>query len=248
MGEPIRIVVPSKGRADNVLTTRLVDFITLVVPKSEVDAYALHNPHCKVVAEPDHVKNIVQSRQFILDTYPNVFMLDDDLVAVRKNYIYEGDEYLVTDSDEINSIIQRAADMCAAVGAKMYGFQNLRQPLHYVSHSPIKFTGYLNASYCGFLEGHNLEYDTTYKEGEDHYMSCLNVYRNRYMLIDSRYSFVTDGNFSASGGCQLDRTKTEMLKTTLKLKRTFGDVVRVKAQTTGKAKLREGERTVTFPF
>ena len=68
------------------------------------------------------------------------------------------------------------------------------------------------------------------------------------MLIDCRYSFVTDGNFSASGGCQLDRTKTEMLKTTLKLKRTFGDVIKVKAQTTGKGKLREGERTVTFPF
>jgi hypothetical protein len=68
------------------------------------------------------------------------------------------------------------------------------------------------------------------------------------MVIDGRYSFITDGNFEAEGGCQIDRTKTEMLKTTLKLKRTFGDVISVKQKTTGKNKLREGERTVTFPF
>jgi len=248
MGEQVRIVTPSKGRADNVLTTRLVDHLTLVVPKNEVEAYALHNPQCKIVAEPDNVKNIVQSRQFILDTYPNVFMIDDDVKSIRKNYSYEGEEYSVTDSNEITSIIQRTADIAKGIGAKMYGFLNVRNPLHYVSHSPIKFTGYLNASYCGYLEGHNLEYDLTYKEGEDHYMSCLNVYRNRYMVIDGRYSFITDGNFEAEGGCQIDRTKTEMLKTTLKLKRTFGDVISVKQKTTGKNKLREGERTVTFPF
>jgi hypothetical protein len=248
MGEQIRIVTPSKGRASNVITKNLIDDLTIVVPAKEVDEYKEWNPNCEIVAEPSTVRNIVASRQFILDKFGSVFMLDDDLKHVRKNYIYEGEDYLVESSDEITSIIDRTADMAKGVGAKMYGFINIRQPLHYVSHKPVTFTGYLNASYCGFLDGHNLEYDLTYKEGEDHYMSCLNVYRNRYMIIENRYSFVTDGNFEAEGGCQLDRTKSEMLKTTLKLKRTFGDAIHIKRGTSGKSKLREGERTVTFPF
>ena len=68
------------------------------------------------------------------------------------------------------------------------------------------------------------------------------------MFIDHRYSFVTQGNFSAEGGCNLDRTKEDMLMTTLKLRKTFGDVIKIKKPTAGKSKLREGERTVSFPF
>ncbi len=244
----ISIVCPSKGRANNVLTKKLIEDLILVVPAYEVEAYEEHNPECTIVAEPEHVRGITASRQFIIDTFPNVFMIDDDIVSIRKNWIEKGEEYLVQDPDEVNDIIQRAGDIATDIGAKMFGFANLRDPLHYVSHKPIGFTGYLNASYTGYLEGHELAYDVSYPEGEDHYMSCLNVYKNRYMFIDHRYSFVTQGNFVAEGGCNLDRTKEDMLLTTLKLRKTFGDVIKIKKPTAGKSKLREGERTVSFPF
>ena len=244
----ISIVCPSKGRASNVLTKKLIEDLVLVVPAHEVEAYEEHNPECTIVAEPEHVRGITASRQFIIDTFPNVFMIDDDIVSIRKNWIEKGEEYLVQDPDEVNDIIQRAGDIATDIGAKMFGFANLRDPLHYVSHKPIGFTGYLNASYTGYLEGHGLAYDVSYPEGEDHYMSCLNVYKNRYMFIDHRYSFVTQGNFVAEGGCNLDRTKEDMLLTTLKLRKTFGDVIKIKKPTAGKSKLREGERTVSFPF
>ncbi len=244
----VKIVTPSKGRARNVITTRLIPDLTLVVPAHEVEEYKEYNPNVEVIAEPDHVRGITASRQFILDTFKNVFMLDDDIITFRCLYTEEGEEYAITDPDEVKSIIQRTADMAKDVGAKMYGYANLRSPAHYVSHRPITFTGYLNASYTGYLEGHNLSYDVSYPEGEDHYMSCLNVYRNRYMLIDHRWCFVTQGNFSAEGGCNLDRTREDMLLTTLKLRKTFGNVINVKKPTAGKGKLREGERTVTFPF
>ena len=244
----VAIVTASKGRANNVLTKKLINDLILVVPKKEVEEYEKHNPECTVIAEPDHVKGITACRQFILDTFENVFMIDDDIISIRKNWIESGEEYLVQDPDEVGDIIQRCADVATDVGAKMFGFANLRDPLHYISHRPITFTGYLNASYTGYLKGHNLAYDVSYPEGEDHYMSCLNVYKNRYMFIDHRYSFVTQGNFSAEGGCNLDRTKEDMILTTLKLRKTFGNVIKIKKPTAGKSKLREGERTVSFPF
>ena len=175
-------------------------------------------------------------------------MIDDDIGSVRRMYADKGDENIVFDVDEVESIIQRCADIAQDIGAKMYGFANLRAPAHYVSHNPVQYTGYLNASYTGYLEGHGLAYDTTYPEGEDHYMCCLNVYRNRFMFIDHRYAFITKGNFEAEGGCNLDRTQKDMLETTLRLRKTFGDVVRIKQATAGKGKLRQGERTITFPY
>jgi hypothetical protein len=244
----VRIVTPSKGRASNVITKKLIEDLILVVPEKEVEEYEKHNPECTVIAEPDHVRGITASRQFILEQFDNVFMIDDDITSVRMNWIEEGEEYLVTDPDEVRDIIQRAADMAQDINAKMFGFVNLRQPLHYVSHTPYGFTGYLNASYTGYLKGHNLAYDVSYSEGEDHYMSCLNVYKNRYMYIDQRYSFISIGNFSAEGGCNLDRTKEDMLLTTLKLRKTFGNAITIKKPTSGKGKIREGERTCKFPF
>tara|TARA_R110002153_G_scaffold4216_4_gene20266 strand:+ start:1965 stop:2714 length:750 start_codon:yes stop_codon:yes gene_type:complete len=244
----IVIVCPSKGRASNVLTKKLINDLVLVVPEYEVEAYEEHNPECTVIAEPEHVRGITASRQFIIETFENVFMIDDDIVSIRKNWIESGEEYLIQDPDYAQDIIQRAGDIATDINAKMFGFANLRDPLHYVSHKPIGFTGYLNASYTGYLAGHDLAYDVSYPEGEDHYMSCLNVYKNRYMFIDHRYSFVTQGNFVAEGGCNLDRTKEDMLLTTLKLRKTFGEVIKIKKPTAGKSKLREGERTVSFPF
>lgn len=244
----VKIVCPSKGRASNVLTKKLVEDLILVVPEKEVEAYKEHNPECEVVAEPSHVRGITASRQFIIDTYPNVFMIDDDIMSIRKMYSEEGEEYQLYDPDEVRDVIQRCADVAYDIGAKMFGFANLRAPAHYVSHKPIGFTGYLNASYTGYLEGHDLAYDTSYPEGEDHYMCCLNVYKNRYMFIDHRYAFITQGNFSAEGGCNLDRTKDDMITTTLKLRKTFGDAIKIKKPTAGKSKLREGERSVSFPF
>jgi len=244
----IAVVCPSKGRATNVLTKKLIEDLILVVPAKEVEAYKDNNPECTVIGEPDYVKGITSSRQFVLDAFQNVFMIDDDVVSIRKNWVEKGEEYLVQDPDEVRDIIQRAGDIAQDINAKMFGFANLRDPLHYVSHKPVGFTGYLNASYTGYLDGHNLAYDVSYPEGEDHYMSCLNVYKNRYMFIDHRYSFVTQGNFSAEGGCNLDRTKEDMLLTTLKLRKTFGNVIKIKKPTAGKSKLREGERTVSFPF
>jgi hypothetical protein len=244
----LTIVIPSKGRAGKVSTLKLIPEATLVVPYNELNDYVQAYPDFVVVCTPKSVKNIVASRQWILEQFPNVFMIDDDVTAIHKMYESDSKYMEIEDPEEIIGIIYRLADMAKDLGAKMFGFGNCRTPVQYRSHEPFKFTGYQNASYCGFLEGHDLMYDLSYSEGEDHYISCLNIYRHRFMLIDTRYAVFTKDNFKGEGGCSTDRTLTEFQENTIRLRKTFGEVVHMKSASGGKKTFFKGERTLSFPF
>lgn len=79
------IYIPSRGRASNVRTLESLNSemraaTSIVTTAEEANEYSRRNPGIKVIARPDHVKNVAQSRQFILETAGEPFiMLDDDL-------------------------------------------------------------------------------------------------------------------------------------------------------------------------
>jgi len=244
----LTIVCPSKGRVGKVHTHKFIPSLTLVVPHAEQKAYKEEYPDLKVVSPPKDVKGITATRQWIIEKYDDVFMIDDDVIAIKKLYTGKGEHSDIEDPEEVLGIILRMAYMARDMGAKMFGFGNLRAPLQYRSHQPFKFTGYQNASYCGFLKGHDLNYDVTYKEGEDHYISCLNAYKNRYMFMDTRYGIHTKDNFQSTGGCADYRTQTDFIETTIKLRKTFGNAIHIKSASGGKKNIYKGERTVSLPF
>ena len=76
----ITIVCPSKGRCNKVKTISLIPSLVLIVPSSEEEDYKKFNPNTKVVATPPEVRGITKTRQWILDNYEEVFMIDDDVV------------------------------------------------------------------------------------------------------------------------------------------------------------------------
>lgn len=244
----LKIVSPSKGRFNNYLTKEVINDIIIVCPHSELDLYKEFNPNNEIIAAPKDAKGIVKTRQWILDQFDEVFMVDDDVEYVRRMYTEENEPYKITDPNMVNDIIHQNADVCKQMGAKMFGFGSKRQPKMYDSFKPIKYTGYINASYCGYLKGHGLKYNTTLIEGEDHYMSALNVFKHRKMHIDTRYSFFTKDNFKASGGCGDYRTLEDMKNTTIELRSYFGEAIRMKQPNTGKKEVNEGERSLKFPF
>jgi len=243
-----KVVCPSKGRADNVRTKRFFPNMTIVVPHSEVELYQEKNPDFEVVGTPKHIKGITPTRQWILENYGTVFMIDDDVVNVRKNYAKPKESSDINDPETIFEIVRNAFVIAQGIGAKIFSFSKIRNPLEYNSFTPIVHTGYMNASFCGFIEGHGLEYDLTMSEGEDHYISCLTGYKHRYCFIDNRFSFVTDGNFKASGGCNDYRTRDSMIKNTLYLRQKFGEVIQYKGPTALKQNVNIGERSLKFPY
>lgn len=244
----VKLVCPSKGRADNVITKDLLPGIVLVVPESEVNDYREHNPDNEVVGTPKTVNNIVRARQFILDMWDNVFMVDDDIYKIKRNYADIGEDLYVENAKELYDIIQWTADIARQIGSKVFGFVSYRRPNLYESFDPFKTTGYMNSSHIGFLKGHGLRYSLDFEEAEDHYMSCLQIYKNRYAFINSMISFFTKDNFKAQGGCNDTRTVEVMKKNTMLLRKTFGSVVRMKGTTGMKRKVNEGERSLSFPY
>lgn len=244
----IRVVCPSKGRSGNVKTLKLIPDLVLVVPHDEAEDYRANHPDTEVVATPEYVKGITPTRQWILDEFGECFMIDDDVSNMKRNFVVDSDKSHVTDPAMVRDIIETTTGIARQIGAKVFSFSKVRNPLEYDVFAPIVHTGYMNASFCGFLEGHGLRYDLSMVEGEDHYISCLTVFKHRYCLIDNRYSFITDGNFKSIGGCNGYRTRKDMLKNTMYLRQKFGEAVTLKSATKSKKSVNLGERTLRFPY
>ena len=244
----LRILCPSKGRADRVMTTRFVPSLILVVPHGEGSAYKEHNPNQEILETPKGLRGITATKQWFLETFDEWFSIDDDIMGIRMWYEPDIDEAWVTDPQVIMDIILRVRNIAREMGAFMYGFSHKRRPVHYKSHQPFQFTGYMNSSHFGILKGHKLWYNLEMDEAEDHWLSCLNAYVHRYFLIDTRYSFITKDNFTADGGCNDYRTEESMKRNTLILRRTFGDSVVLKSAAPSKSRVQQYERSIKIPY
>lgn len=244
----IPVVCPSKGRPNNVKTLQFFPDLILVVPHSEVEAYKANYPDTEVIGTPKHIRGITPTRQWIIEQWDDVFMIDDDVEAVWRNFTMPNEPYIIDDVVTIREILQTTAGIAKDIGAKVYSFGKIKNPLEYNSFKPLDHVGYMNASFCGFIAGHGLSYDLSMSEGEDHYISCLNIYKHRYSLIDNRYMFRTLGNFNAIGGCNDYRTRESMIKNTLYLRKKFGEVIKFKEATAIKKNVNFGERSLIFPY
>lgn len=242
------ILCPSRGRAKNILTKALIPDIVLVVNANEKEEYEKYNPELIVLSPPEDVKGITPTRNWMLNNFHDVFMVDDDVCQVKRNYVESGEIESIKDPILIKEIIEFAFYVSRKMGAKMFGFRSTRNPLEYDAFRPFRFTGYYNHSHVGYLQGHGLKFDNSFGEAEDYYMSLLQAYQNRFGFFDGRFTFVTKDNFLSQGGCCEYRTINMMKENTIRLKELFGDAVLVKRATATKGRINEGERSITIPF
>ncbi len=250
MSKIVDIVCPSMGRAGKTLVQDKVSDVIFVVPEREREEYQKNLPHNEVVGCPNNIKGIVATRQWMLDKWKNIFMIDDDIYVIRRQYVEsQKSETNITNPDESWDIIQQLADITKQMGGYHFGFSNAREPVQYESNRPIQHTKYINNSFMGFLEGHGLSYDLGFDEAEDYYITCMNIFKNRFSVIDQRYVFKTYQNFTNDGGCSLYRTQDSMIKNTNRLKALFGtDIIHDKVQSKLKKSINKGERILIFPY
>lgn len=243
----IKIICPSKGRAKNVLTAKHVSGITLLVPEKEVSEYRKHNKGVEVIGVPPKVKGITATRQWVLNSHKEVFMMDDDVFEVMQ-YYDDNEPEQIKDSDFAYEVIQRLYFVAKKMDAKFFGFSSDRQPKFYISQRPLRMTGYINGAHFGVTEGHGLKYDLGISDADDYYISALNAYKNRYCLIDTRYSFTTKDNFKSKGGASTYRTAESMKNDTLLLRETFGECFVLKKDSARRSGVNKGERQLKIPF
>lgn len=242
----IKIVIPSMGRADRVITKNAISHAILCVPESEEKEYRLYNPECEIITHPDSIKGLTLKRQFIIEQFPNTFQIDDDIKCIGRLYAEKGEKARL-DKDEAYDIIQYIGNCAKLAGAFLFGISKECNPLSYNEMKPISLTGILNGD-IGILEGHKLFFHELAKVSEDYWISAYNAYIHRYCWIDGRFSAVGQATFSNTGGCANIRTKEQEAEDTMFLRKMFGEAIKIKGDTRLASRKHEFQRTLTIPY
>ena len=246
MAVDIKVVIPSMGRADRVITKANVSNVILCVPESEVALYAEHNAGIEILSHPDTLKGLTLKRQFIHEKYPNVFMIDDDITAISRNYVQAGEKAKM-DPDEAFDIIQYVGNCAKLAGAFLFGLSKETNPLSYDEMHPIHLTGILNGD-LGMLEGSKLYFHEKAVVTDDYWISAYNAYVHRYSWNDQRFTALAQKTFGNIGGCANLRTKDQEKEDTLFLKKMFGDAISLKEDTKLATRKHEYQRTLKIPY
>lgn len=246
MSIEFKIIIPSMGRADSVVTTSAVKNAILCVPESEEKDYAEHNPGVEIFTHPDSVNGLAAKRQFILERCGNHYQIDDDVKNIQRVYTESGEETKL-DADEAYDIIQYIGNCANLAGCKVFGMGKEQNPLIYNEFKPISLTGAIMGS-MGFIEGSKLYFHPKLSLCDDYWMCALNAYLYRYLWIDNRFSEKVVPTFGNKGGCGHLRTIDAERDETLLLRQCFGEAIVLKQDTVLAKRKFEYQRTLRVPF
>ena len=241
------IIIPSRGRPASVLTK--ITGAKLFVPEAEADSYRRHNPNAEILTHTP-TRNLAHKRQTILDRWPSVFMVDDDIAFVSRLYSTGNNRHNHLSPDQIADLIQATATSARRAGCYLFGFNAFPNPRHYHTHKPIRFNAYINASAFGILSGSSLYFTERTTAAESHWLNLLNCYYHRRSFQDARFCFAQEpgSTFFRPGGQTANRTQETEKADTLFLKRTFGDAVQIRKGSQHAAIAHPYQRTIKFPF
>ncbi len=241
----IKLIIPSAGRSENITTTKYILNCTLCVPESELEQYKKAND-CNIITHPDTIVGLGNKRNWILEKYKSVVMLDDDLKGMKR--LYTKDLSSILTSSEAYQIIQETYFAAKDSGAKLFGFNHVVNPLMYKSLEPIKLTGYINGCCIGIIENNKLKFHEDIIGVNDFYISLLNAYYFRYIYKDSRFCMAQDSIRKNVGGLAKFRNEDTEKKDYILLKKYFGEAIRLKTSNTQSTNTLKYGRTINLPF
>jgi hypothetical protein len=231
------IVSPSHARAGLVKVTRLIPDIPLCVPASQEADYRKSNPENELIVHPDTIVGLSAKRQWLLDRYGDVFMLDDDVAVMNDLTRAPGESMRVTDPQVIRDLIYRLFDQAAQMGAHLLGFANFANPAAAWPHHPFELTGFVPGRAIGVRAGGKLFFPDRVLITDDLYVSALNAHFHRYCLRDCRYVFMAPGTWKNEGGMNVHRSWQRMLENNQLMIDLFGEAI-VKKSGTKMAKIK----------
>jgi hypothetical protein len=239
----INIIIPSAGRAKQVLTN--IESQILCVPEAELEQYRKYNDF-EIIVHPDFI-NLAQKRNWIYKKFGDVFMADDDIITIERVYIHKN---AILDPLEARNIIQNLYNLAKDIDAKIFGFCEDPNPNHYNPYKPLMLKGYINGCAIGMLKDEKLYFTEKTTAAESHWINLLNMYYNRYNLIDTRFHFRQKANstFLGSGGQAARRTMASEARDTLFLRQTFGESVVLRRKKKNAKQLHAYQRSIKTPW
>ena len=247
MATDIPIIVPSSGRAGQVLTN--ITGMVLFVADAEADTYRQHHLGTPIETHPD-LPNLAAIRQAIYDRWPSVFMADDDLDRISRLYTEGNNRTNQLTPDEAHHLIQVTAHNARAASCALWGFSNHPNPKHYYPHKPISLTAYINASAIGLHPSDHLYFSSRTTAAESHWINLLNAATHRRVWADQRFCFAQapGSTFHRPGGQTARRTAASERSDTLFLRRMFGQAVHLKRHRGDAALAHPWQRAIANPL
>ncbi len=242
----IDIVIPSHLRADRVITLGAIDHAKICVPESQEEEYRKHNPEAEIVTHPDSVKGLTPKRQWIIERFPNVFMIDDDIEAVTRLYTEKGERAKLM-PHEAYDVVQYIGNCAKMAGCFLFGMNKNPNPAQYMEMRPINLTATINGI-IGILEGGGLFFHPKAVVSEDYWISGFNAFKNRKAWIDTRFSYMAKDTFKNKGGCSAYRTEEQEKEDTIWLREMFGECLEVKKDTKLAKRKHKWQRTLKIPL
>lgn len=226
----IKIVIPSHKRADRVATKEIVKDAIICVAESQADEYRQYNPNNEIVTHPDSIKGLVPKRNWMVQKFGELFMMDDDITGIKKCYGNMEERAKVdTDPERNYRRIQELYDMAKCFGVSLFGFSPNFSPLHYNEFKPIRLDLKITGCSYGVIKSKNTWWPEDLKVKEDFWISGLIKFTERRILVDTRFYACQKNTFDSGGGglSEIRNTATEK-ESMLKIKEAFGDCVSLK--------------------
>lgn len=212
------IAVPSKGRAGNTSTIKLLkNAATLFVPESEVLQYEKHCKGESIVAVPNEVRGITATRNWIIDWSEcnRIVMVDDDVKAqgyMQLNAFNAKHKKL--NSEEWLNEWSKLFDITEDMQYRIWGVSTDGALRSVYPWSPFMWQSYVTASCMGLLKETGIRFDESYPVKED-YEICLRCIKEDGGVVAARYLYWANSHWVDDGGCKDYRTASmekEMIK------------------------------------
>ena len=221
----LEILSPSYLRPDSCTTQDYLPRCTYVVARSEKRAYVRAGR--RVIAVPNAIQgNVSRVRNYILDNFNPVLILDDD---IRRFGRWNNQENQKLTTDEAMEFIEQAFNLARELKAKMWGMNLLPDKGAYREYTPFAFRSVILGPVQGFT-GLDLRYDEALPLKEDYDLSLQVLNKYRRTLRFNMMHYVCDQH-SNVGGCATYRTMERERKQFSLLQKKWGsDIVQIDTQ------------------
>ena len=245
----LSIVIPTYKRPERVISKSLVTDPILCVAQSEESVYREYNPDCEIVIHPDSVKGLPAKRNWIVQHFGEMFMLDDDVYQFQPQFYGPGVSTAnLTNPAVIRRIIERLYTVAKMLDVHLFGFGKSQRPLFYNPAKPYVMNERVTGCSYGVIKSKNTYWPDDLVLKEDFWISGYVKFTERLVLIDKRYAFKQKDTFVNPGGLSEYRNKERELQAMLAIRRYFGECVKIKGENGILANKQEINISMGFPF
>lgn len=220
------IAVPSKNRAMQTTTDKILPDASFYVPKSEVHNYSYVK---NVIAVPDEVKGITKTRNWILNNTHDkyVVFLDDDVKScgwVKLNR-YNSEKLEIKEQSFWVSEFRKLFDMAEGMDYKIWGIKTENSTRSVYPYKPFNFRSYVTASCMGIVNDGEFKFDESFAVKED-YEICLRHILKKGGILAARYLHWENAHWVTDGGCKDYRTMDIERDATKRLIEMYPNMIR----------------------